>query len=53
MAKRAEPTTEQLLQKTLIVQLGLAGVPTHQIRKIVGVGLNQVTAIVKLLKRKE
>jgi hypothetical protein len=53
MAKRTGPTTEKLLQKLIIVQLGLAGVPQHQIRKVVGVGLSEVIAIVKLLKRKD
>lgn len=53
MAKRTEPTTEELLQKLMIIQLGLANVPQHQIRKIVGVGLRDVTVVVKLLNRKD
>lgn len=53
MPKRANDSTEALLRKLLVVQLGLAGVPQRQIREIVGGDLNDVTAMVKLLKRKE
>jgi len=53
MPKRAEPTTEELLQKLTIIQLGLANVPQQQIQKIVGVSINKVNAVVKLLKRKD
>jgi hypothetical protein len=53
MAKRVEASTSEQLQKLMIIQLGLAGIPQRQIRDIVGGDLNNVTAIVKLLKRKE
>lgn len=41
--------TVELLRKLLIVQLGLAGVGQAQIRSIVGGGMNDINAIVKLL----
>lgn len=53
MAKRTEPTTAELLQKLMVIQMGLAGVPQLNIQKIVGVSTNEVNAIVKLLKRKD
>jgi transposase len=54
MAPRRESNpTEELLQKLLIVQLGLAGVPQRQIRKIVGCSTNVVTGIVKHLRVRE
>ena len=37
----------ELLEKTLIVQLALAGVPQRTIREIVGGDLNRVTRIVR------
>lgn len=45
------PSTEELLQDLLIVQLGLAGIPQQQIREIVGVDMLRVSRIVKHLKR--
>jgi hypothetical protein len=54
MAPRRESNpTEELLQKLLIVQLGLAGVPQRQIRKIVGCSTTVVTGIVKHLRVRE
>jgi hypothetical protein len=53
MPKRAEPKAEELLQKLLIVQLGLAGIQQRQIQKILGISINEVNSVVKLLKRKE
>lgn len=47
---KGKPTTEDLLQDLLIVQLGQAGIPQHQIREIVGVDMHRVTRIVKHLK---
>jgi hypothetical protein len=41
--------TVDLLRKMLIVQLGLGGVGQAQIRTIVGGGMNDINAIVKLL----
>ena len=51
MAKSLEAgeKTVDLLRKLLIVQLGLAGVGQAQIRTIVGGGMNDINAIVKLL----
>jgi hypothetical protein len=54
----AEPTKSQrdgkdaveLLKDILITQLGIAGVPQHSIRKIVGCSINRVNGIVKHLK---
>lgn len=53
-----DETTEDLLrnlsnliQDQTIAQLGLAGVPQHQIRKIVGVDITRVNRIVKHLKK--
>lgn len=40
------------LETLLIVELGLAGVPQRAIREIVGVDLNRVNRIAKLLHRK-
>ena len=40
----------EVLKDILITQLGLAGVPQHSIRKIVGCSINRVNAIVKHLK---
>ncbi len=42
----------ELLEKQIIVQLGLAGVPQRNIREIVKCDLNRVTQIVKQLKRR-
>lgn len=40
-----------LIEKQLIVQLGLAGVPQRAIREIVQCDLNRVTKIVRHLRR--
>jgi hypothetical protein len=40
----------ELLRTLIIVQLGLAGVGQAQIRKIVGGSMNDINAIVKLLR---
>lgn len=48
--KKEKRTQEDLLQDLMIIQLGLAGVPQHQIREIVGVDMNRVTRIVRHLK---
>ncbi len=52
MAKNADTAmrTVELLRKSLIVQLGLAGVGQIQIRTIVGGSMNDINAIVKLLR---
>ena len=42
--------TVELLRKSLIVQLGLAGVGQIQIRTIVGGSMNDINAILKLLR---
>lgn len=42
----------ELIEKQLIVQLGLAGVPQRAIREIVECDLNRVTKVVKHLKRR-
>jgi len=42
----------ELLTDLMIVQLGLARVPQHSIRAIVGCDMNRVTRIVKHLKTK-
>jgi hypothetical protein len=51
MAKDVDTATRtvELLRKSLIVQLGLAGVGQAQIRTIVGGSMNDINAIVKLL----
>jgi len=41
----------EVLKDMLITQLGLAGLPQQNIRKIVGCSINRVNAIVKHLKR--
>ena len=53
-AKRRAATTGEvvdLLEKQLIVTMGLAGVPQHNIRAVVECDLNRVSRIVKQLKR--
>jgi hypothetical protein len=50
MAKESN-RTEELLQDIIIVQLGLAGVPGHNIRQIAGVSMDRVTRILKALKK--
>jgi hypothetical protein len=52
MARSKEKTTIDLLQDIMIIQLGLAGVPQLQIRKIVGVDVHRVNNIVKYLNKK-
>jgi hypothetical protein len=54
MAKNVDTgaRTVDLLRKLTIVQLGLAGVGQAQIRKIVGGSMNDINAIVKLLRVK-
>ena len=42
---------EELLRDLIIVQLALAGVPVHEIRKVAGVSMNRVTTISKALKK--
>ena len=51
MAKNVDTAirTVELLRKSLIVQLGLAGVGQVQIRTIVGGSMNDINAIVKLV----
>jgi hypothetical protein len=52
MAKKPEPADRaaEAVRKLTIVQLGLAGVPQLQIRKIVGGAIGEINAIVKLLR---
>jgi hypothetical protein len=52
MAKSVDTGTRtvELLRKSLIVQLGLAGVGQIQIRTIVGGSMNDINAILKLLR---
>ena len=52
MAKSVDTAmrTVELLRKSLIVQLGLASVGQSQIRTIVGGSMNDINAIVKLLR---
>jgi hypothetical protein len=45
--------TFELLRTSLIVQLGLSGVGQANIRKIVGGSMNEINAIVKLLRTKK
>ena len=42
----------ELLERQIIVQLGLAGIPQRNIREIAQCDLNRVTRIVKQLKRR-
>ena len=49
--QKKEQTTDDLLRDLLIVQLGLAGLAQHQIRKIVGVDIHRVNRIVKHFKK--
>jgi len=43
-------TTVEVLKDILITQLGIAGVPQQNIRKIVGCDINRVSAIVRHVK---
>jgi hypothetical protein len=47
--KKAVDATE-VLKDILITQLGIAGVPQQDIRKIVGCDINRVSAIVRHIK---
>ncbi len=51
--KGGQAETNELLKTMLIVQLGMAGVPQLRIREIVGVKVERVNEIVKLLKPKK
>ena len=51
MAPQQKDTTEELLRDLLIVELGKAGVPQQEIRKIVRCSLNRVNSIVKVLRK--
>ena len=44
---------ENLLKALIIVQLGLAGVPQTNIRKIVGGDINRINEILKNVKPKQ
>lgn len=48
--KQSDDPLRELIQKSLIVQLGLARIPQQQIRKIVGCDINTVNAVVKHLR---
>lgn len=50
MAKE-KPKAEDILRDMFIAQLGLAGIPQGQIRRIVGVDMWRVSRIVRLLKK--
>jgi hypothetical protein len=52
MAKNfdSEERVAELLRTQIVVELGLAGVGQAQIRKIVGGSMNEINAIVKLLR---
>jgi hypothetical protein len=55
MAAKIQPEEEKttdLLEKILITQLALGGVPQQNIRKIVGCDINRVSAIAKHINRK-
>jgi hypothetical protein len=47
-----ESKATEVLKDLLIVQLGLAEIPQHTIREIVGCDMHRVTRIVRHLKRK-
>ena len=57
-AEKTKELSEDLLRELItavrdsqIIHLGLAGVPQHTIREIVGVNMNRVTKVVKHLKK--
>ncbi len=50
ITKRSTDTAAERLTDLLIVQLGLAGVAQHTIRRIVGCDMNRVVRITKELK---
>ena len=47
-----EDKTSDLLEKILISQLALGGVPQQNIRKIVGCDINRVSAIARHINRR-
>ena len=49
-SQRGADGAVEVLKDILITQLGLAGVPQQNIRRIVGCSINRVNAIVKHLK---
>jgi hypothetical protein len=51
MAKEKQTSIEDLLRDMMIVQLLLAGIGQHQIRRIVGVDIHRVSRIGKLMKK--
>ena len=55
MAKKLskQKSIEDLLRDQMIIQLTLAGVGQQQTRKIVGGGLERVTAIAKLINTRK
>ena len=52
MKKRAD-STDELLQKLLIVQMRVAGVPVDDIAKVVGKRAGDVRKVAKLVRIKE
>ena len=48
--QRKVDSTIDVLKDILITQLGIAGVPQQDIRKIVGCDINRVSAIVRHVK---
>ena len=51
MAKKVEQATElSVLQDLLIFRMATAGVPQAQIREVVGVDMNRVSRIARLVK---
>jgi len=52
MAKKRSDDVSAAIRRLTIVQLGLAGVGQTEIRKIVGVSINEVNAVVKLLRKR-
>jgi hypothetical protein len=49
--KEEQNPTNELLRDLLIVELGKAGVPQLEIRKILGCGIHRVSRIVKHLNK--
>ena len=49
--KTEETTILSTLQDLLIFQMALAGIPQTQIREAVGLGMNRVNRIAKLVKK--
>jgi hypothetical protein len=48
--RKAADSTVEVLKDILITQLGIAGVPQQDIRKIVGCDIHRVSAIVRHVK---